>query len=85
MIGKELTVTSVDRVSAYHVNKLVTVASAFDSTVSYEAERKKANGKSIIGLISMQLKKGAPFTVVCDGPDEREALAAVERAIAELR
>lgn len=85
MVAEKLTVGTVDRVSAYHVNKLVAAASAFESTVVYEMDRKKANGKSIIGLISLQLKRGMAVTVSCEGRDEKEALGSISEAFANLK
>ena len=84
MITKQLSVTTQERVTAYHVNQLVSVAAAFESTVCYEVENKQANGKSIIGMISLQLKKDLPFTLTVSGVDEVQALEALERAILEL-
>ena len=84
MITKTLSV-SIDRVTAYHVNQLVSVAAAFESTVRYEMDHKQANGKSIIGMISLQLKGGQPFTLTVSGVDEGQAAAAIENAIAKLK
>ena len=85
MIKQQLSVTTVDRVTAYHVNQLVSVAAAFDSTFRYEIDRKTANGKSIIGMISLGLKKDLPFTLTVDGVDEAAAFAALKSAIEGLK
>lgn len=84
MITKSLSV-SMDRVTAYHVNQLVSVAAGFESTVCYEVDGKQANGKSIIGMISLQLKSGQPFTLTVSGVDEVQAAEALEDAIAKLK
>ncbi len=84
MITKQLSV-SIDRVTAYHVNQLVSVAAAFESTIRYEVDHKQANGKSIIGMISLQLKNGQLFTLTVSGVDEVQATEAIENAIAQLK
>ena len=39
------------------------------------------NGKSILGLASLAIERGARITVRIDGQDEREARAAIEELI----
>ena len=60
------------------VAMLVQIASQYDSTIYIEAEGKKVNAKSIMGMMSLRLQKGENITVVAEGKDEAEAAAGVE-------
>ena len=58
---------------------LVQVASQFDSSIYIEAENKKVNAKSIMGMMSLGLLEGEEVTVVADGADETEAMEKIEK------
>ncbi len=49
---------------------LVQEASQYDSQVYIEIENKKINAKSLIGMMSLKLKKGLNIIVVSNGSDE---------------
>jgi catabolite repression HPr-like protein len=56
------------------VAMLVQIASKYLSTVYIEAESKKVNAKSIMGMMSLGLGNGEEVTVVTEGKDEQEAI-----------
>jgi catabolite repression HPr-like protein len=56
------------------VAMLVQIASKYRSTVYIEAESKKVNAKSIMGMMSLGLGNGEEVTVITEGEDEQEAL-----------
>ena len=60
------------------VAMLVQVASQHDSTVYLESEGKKVNAKSIMGMMTLQLREGEEVLVKADGADEEEALEGIE-------
>jgi catabolite repression HPr-like protein len=57
---------------------LVQVASQHESSVYIEAEGKKVNAKSIMGMMSLALGSGESVTVIADGSDEQEAMTSIE-------
>lgn len=57
---------------------LVQIASQFDSSVYLESEGKKVNAKSIMGMMSLTLKKGDDVLVKADGEDESKAIEGIE-------
>ncbi len=63
--------------------EFVKVATKYESDIFVLKDGKKANGKSILGLASLAIERGAKITVRIHGDDEREARAAIERLIAE--
>ena len=60
------------------VAMLVQVASRHNSTVYLEAEGKKVNAKSIMGMMSLGLDNGEMVNVIADGSDEEEAIFSIE-------
>ena len=61
---------------------LVQEASQYDSQVYIEIENKKINAKSLIGMMSLKLKKGLNIIVVSNGSDEEAAASGVEKFLA---
>jgi len=53
---------------------LVQKATMFDSKIYIEAEGKKVNAKSIMGMMSLGLNMGEEVTIVADGEDEADAV-----------
>lgn len=58
--------------------RLVSKAMRFDSELIIDFGAKKANCKSIMGVIALELKKGDVITVIAKGDDQEAALAELE-------
>ena len=52
----------------------VQLAKRFASDISITKGRRKANGKSIMGLLTLALEAGSEIRIIADGPDAQEAL-----------
>lgn len=78
MVSKEVVVNNGTGLHARPATLLVKKASSFKSDVSIEFNGKKANVKSLIGVLSLGVTKGANIIVTASGDDE--ALAAEEIA-----
>ena len=78
MVSKEVVVNNGTGLHARPATLLVKKASAFKSDVSIEFNGKKANVKSLIGVLSLGVSKDANVKVIASGDDE--ALAAEEIA-----
>jgi phosphocarrier protein len=81
MTSKELTIVNKLGLHARAASHLVKVASGFASRITVERAGASANAKSIMGLMLLAAAKGHTVTVSADGPDEQEALAAVEALV----
>ena len=57
---------------------LVQVASQYESSVYIEAEGKKVNAKSIMGMMSLALGTGESVKVIANGNDEQAAIDSIE-------
>lgn len=76
MVVKEVLVKSATGLHARPATLLVKKASGFKSDVQVEFNGKKANAKSLIGILSLGVTKGVTIKVIANGDDE--ALAAEE-------
>ncbi len=56
---------------------LVKLAARFKSEFYLERDGYRVNGKSIIGVMTLAAEEGARILLICDGEDEKEALAAL--------
>lgn len=59
----------------------VKTASQFDSDVMIQKGRKKVNGKSIMGLLTLAAGRGSEIIVMTTGPDSDDALAALRELV----
>ncbi|MDE5779665.1 MAG: HPr family phosphocarrier protein [Lachnospiraceae bacterium] len=74
MISKTIKINLSEDAEARPVAVLVQKASQFESKVLIEADDKKINAKSIMGMMSLGLKQGAEVVVSADGADETQAV-----------
>lgn len=81
MLTKTLTVNNLLGIHARAAARLVALTSRFQSRVllSRPDRREAIDGKSILGILMLAASRGTTLTVTVDGPDEAEALAAVEQ------
>lgn len=78
MIEKSITIQLSGGLEARPIAMLVQVASQHESSVYIEAEGKKVNAKSIMGMMSLALGIGEAVKVTADGSDEKEAMRDIE-------
>lgn len=81
MIQKSMQIQLSNGLEARPVAVLVQKASMFDSEIYIEAEGKKVNAKSIMGMMSLGLNMGEEVTVIANGKDEADAVANLESYI----
>ncbi|MBQ8188921.1 MAG: HPr family phosphocarrier protein [Lachnospiraceae bacterium] len=81
MIQKSMQIQLTNGLEARPVAVLVQKASMFDSEIYIEAEGKKVNAKSIMGMMSLGLNAGETVTVIANGADEADAVEALENYI----
>jgi len=76
MAERTITITSFLEPSG--VALLVQAASKFKSRISLVIEEKTANAKSIMGIISLNMKEGQALNITADGDDAAEAVQTLE-------
>ena len=84
MVSKEVVVNNGTGLHARPATLLVKKASAFKSDVSIEFNGKKANVKSLIGVLSLGVTKGAAITVSATGDDEALACEEIAKLIESI-
>ena len=61
--------------------QLVQLASSFSSHIEIEKDKRRVNGKSIMGVMMLAASKGSKITLHVDGEDEKESLSRIEELI----
>ncbi|ASW42900.1 MULTISPECIES: HPr family phosphocarrier protein [Eubacteriales] len=84
MVSKDVVVNNGTGLHARPATLLVKKASSFKSDVSIEYNGKKANVKSLIGVLSLGVTKGAKITIIANGDDEAKAVEEIATLIANL-
>lgn len=84
MISKEVIVKNSTGLHARPATLLVKKASSFKSDVSIEFNGKKANVKSLIGVLSLGVTKDSTITVMASGDDETHAVEEIAKLIKSL-
>lgn len=59
----------------------VKTASRFKSEVMVARDDLQVNGKSIMGVMMLAAEEGSTIMVSADGPDEKEALVAIQELV----
>ena len=77
MVKKSIKIELSSGLEARPAAMLVQVASQYDSKIYLEADSKRVNAKSIMGMMSLKLQKGEDVTIVADGQDEDAAVSGV--------
>ena len=73
-VVKTIKITSESGVHARPATVLVNKAGSYTAEITLEYKNKKVNMKSIMGIMSLGISKGADLTIIADGPDQDEAL-----------
>ncbi|MDT8859472.1 phosphocarrier protein HPr [Alkalihalobacillus sp. MEB130] len=83
MAEKTFLITADTGIHARPATQLVNKAGQFSSDITLEYKGKSVNLKSIMGVMSLGVGKGAEVTVKTEGSDAAEALQAIEDVIKE--
>ena len=79
MITKSIEIKLPRGLEARPVAELVQLASKYESTLHIEAQSKKVNAKSIMGMMTLNIASGEEVTVIAEGSDEETAVADLEK------
>ena len=78
---KEMVVQIAGGLEARPIAVLVQVASQFESSIYLEADEKRVNAKSIMGMMTLALKAGEKLVVEANGSDEAAAIDGIVKYI----
>ncbi len=82
MIRKDVEIVNALGLHARAAARLVQLATRFKSRILVTHDGRTANGKSILGLLTLIGGKGSLLTISADGSDEEEALRAIVDLVA---
>ncbi|NLI38035.1 MAG: HPr family phosphocarrier protein [Clostridiaceae bacterium] len=78
MVSREVTISSKTGLESKMAAKLIQKASEYESNIWIQKEERKANAKSLLGLLSLGISPGDRITIITDGRDEETALNELE-------
>lgn len=81
MVERNLEIKNKLGLHARAAAKFVHVASRFKSDIKIRKGDEEVDGKSILGILLLAAGFGSSIVLRADGPDEREALDAIEQLI----
>ena len=84
MVSKDVVVKNSTGLHARPATLLVKKASSFKSDISIEFNGKKANVKSLIGVLSLAVTKEATIKVIASGSDEEQAVEEIAKLVDSL-
>ena len=78
MFNKEIVVRCESGLHNKQVTYFVQKANEYNSSVWLENDNRKMNAKSLLGIMSLGIVTGTTVTLSAEGPDEEEAVNALE-------
>ncbi|MCP5468455.1 MAG: HPr family phosphocarrier protein [Deltaproteobacteria bacterium] len=78
---KELTITNKLGLHARAAAQLVKLANRYSSNISIQKDKLTADGKSILGILTLAASYNTLIKVSCDGSDADECLMSIESLI----
>ncbi|MGI6668544.1 MAG: HPr family phosphocarrier protein [Acetivibrionales bacterium] len=79
MVEKEIVIKSPSGLQSKSAAVFIQKASGYKSDVWVFKGGKKADGKSLLGILSLEIRKGDKITLSVEGGDEAEAAAGLEK------
>ncbi len=83
MINRTVEIVNKLGLHARAASKFVKTASGFASEITMCKGSRSANGKSIMGVMMLAASRGSMLELTADGPDEEQAMAALEQLVVE--
>ena len=81
MIERDIEIKNKLGLHARAAAKLVHTAGRFKSDIKIRKGDEEVDGKSILGILLLAAGRGSTIRVRADGPDERDAVEAIEKLI----
>lgn len=78
MFTKEIVVRCESGLHNKQATYFVQKANEFSSSIWLESENRKMNAKSLLGIMSLSIATGMRVVLIATGPDEEEAVNALE-------
>lgn len=77
MFAQDVTINNEVGLHARPATFFIQKANEFKSGIWVEKDERRVNAKSLLGVLSLGIVKGATITLMADGVDEKEAVTAL--------
>lgn len=74
MTSKEINIKNTVGLHARPATFFIQKANTYKSSIWVESGDRRANAKSLLGVLSLAIVKGMDITLIADGADENEAV-----------
>ena len=81
MVTQEVTINNEVGLHARPATFFIQKANEFKSGIWEEKDERRVNAKSLLGVLSLGITKGTTITLLADGSDEKEAVAALSELV----
>lgn len=81
MVTQDVTINNEVGLHARPATFFIQKANEFKSGIWVEKDERRVNAKSLLGVLSLGIGKGAAITLIADGADEKEAISALSELI----
>ncbi len=81
MISRDVVITNASGLHARPATFFIQKANSYRASIWIEKDDRKANAKSLLGVLSLGIAKGMTVTLIADGQDENAALAGLAELI----
>ena len=81
MVTQEVTINNEVGLHARPATFFIQKANEFKSGIWVEKDERRVNAKSPLGVLSLGITKGTTITLLADGSDEKEAVAALSELV----
>ncbi len=78
MISREIEIRNASGLESKVAARLIQKASGYASNIWIEKDARRANAKSLLGILSLSVSKGEKVLLIADGTDENLALSELE-------
>ena len=81
MVTQEVTINNEVGLHARPATFFIQKANEFKSGIWVEKDERRVNAKSLLGVLSLGITRGTTITLLADGSDEKEAVAALSELV----
>ncbi|MDO4749727.1 MAG: HPr family phosphocarrier protein [Eubacteriales bacterium] len=81
MVVKEVVISNQVGLHARPATFFIQKSNEFKSSIWVEKDERRANAKSLLGVLSLGIVKGTRISIIADGADEDEAVATLAALI----
>lgn len=81
MVSKKFVISQTNGLHLRPAAVLCETALEFQASIKLHVDQVTADAKSVLGVLACGVKDGKEIELICEGPDEEEALIKLEQVI----